>query len=261
MPNLKLHPFHLVQKSPWPLFTALGMFSATINLLRIVWWGGAALQERCLLLLTLFLLAFLWWRDVLREAGYEGQHNLEICQILKMRVALFISSEVLFFVSFFWSFFHTSLNPSLELGEWPPLLISPLDHILLPFLNTLVLLRSGFTLTVSHHALICTDQNVATLALGATIVLGLFFSVLQYSEYYSAPFILHYSGFASIFFISTGFHGLHVLLGTIFLVITLSLLKSYSSSHHLSFEMAAWYWHFVDLVWLFLFSCVYWWGG
>lgn len=175
----------------------------------------------------------------------------------------FILSEVFFFVSFFWAFYDASLSPRVELGiNWPPKGIVPLAFYSVPLLNTVILLSSGVSVTWAHHALIENYFNKVVFSLLITVVLGVYFLYIQWVEYNESQFCLSDGVYGSTFFIATGFHGMHVIVGTTFLFYVLkSLLQSHLIfNHHFSFEAAAWYWHFVDVVWLFLFVSIYWWG-
>ena len=203
----------------------------------------------------------------LKEGMFEKAHTREVSTGLRFGMALFIVSEVLFFSAFFWSFFNASTLPKLPLedvwkiaeGIWPPAGIKPFDPMHLPFLNTLILLLSGTTVTWAHHAILNRDQKTAVTALWYTVILGISFTALQAYEYTHAAFGFKDGVYASNFFMATGFHGFHVLVGTIFLAICLIRAKKnqFTPEHHLGFEFAAWYWHFVDVVWLFLFVFVY----
>nr|BCH36380.1 cytochrome c oxidase subunit 3 [Acanthaster planci]BCH36402.1 cytochrome c oxidase subunit 3 [Acanthaster planci]BCN86738.1 cytochrome c oxidase subunit 3 [Acanthaster planci] len=214
------------------------------------------------LLLTLTILN--WWRDVIREATFQGSHTLPVNTGLRYGMILFITSEICFFFAFFWAFFHSSLAPTIELGvSWPPTGISPINPFLVPLLNTAVLLSSGVTVTWAHHSILAGNRTESIQALFLTIALGIYFTALQAWEYYDSPFTIADSVYGSTFFVATGFHGLHVLIGTTFLLICFLRLIffHFSNNHHFGFEAAAWYWHFVDVVWLFLYVCIYWWGS
>nr|AUO29202.1 cytochrome c oxidase subunit III [Pristurus rupestris rupestris] len=256
------HCFHMVDRSPWPLTGALSALAVT---------GGLALwfHTNCLLPLITGLAGMLltmiqWWRDVIREGTHQGHHTHPVERGLRYGMILFITSEVLFFTGFFWAFYHTSLAPMPELGNmWPPAGIYPLDYLDVPLLNTAVLLASGITVTWAHHALMEGNRTATTYALMFTIFLGVCFTALQAKEYFDAPFTTADSAYGSTFFVATGFHGLHVIIGTIFLFtcLTRHLHFHYTTNHHFGFEAAAWYWHFVDVVWLFLYVSIYWWGS
>jgi len=182
----------------------------------------------------------------------------------KDRNGFIIVSEVLFFVSFFWAFFHRRISPTIELGQnWPSLSIITFNPMRIPLINTILLLSSGVTVTWSHHEILKKDFSKATLSLIITITLGAIFTMLQGFEYLEAPFCISDSSFGSVFFITTGFHGLHVIIGSVFLIVSLvRFIKILNSKTHIvGFECAAWYWHFVDVVWLFLYSILYWWGA
>jgi cytochrome c oxidase subunit 3 len=176
-------------------------------------------------------------------------------------MALFIASEVMFFAAFFWAFFTSSLFP--VGGVWPPKGIHPFNPWEIPFLNTLILLCSGTTVTWAHHALLEGDRKGLSRGLLLTVALGITFTALQAWEYSHAAFGFKDGIYPSTFFMATGFHGFHVIIGTCFLMVCLGRAEAghFTPDHHFGFEAAAWYWHFVDVVWLFLFICVYIWGS
>nr|AZL92899.1 cytochrome c oxidase subunit 3 [Parborlasia corrugatus] len=256
------NPFHLVEYSPWPLVGSVGAFFLTVGLAS--WFHGYS-SIILVLSFSLILLTMLqWWRDVIREGAYQGFHTGQVASGLRWGMILFIVSEVCFFVAFFWAYFHSSLSPNLELGScWPPVGVFPLNAFSVPLLNTAVLLGSGVTVTWAHHSIMEGDRTSGVQGLMVTVLLGVYFTFLQGSEYWEAPFALSDGIYGSTFFVATGFHGLHVLIGSSFLVVCMVRLYIYqfSSGHHFGFEAAAWYWHFVDVVWLFLYLCVYWWGS
>lgn len=213
---------------------------------------------------TLLFTMFVWWRDIIRESVYEGQHTKKVQEGLKLGVILFILSEIMFFFAFFWAFFHVSFNPSHVLGGvWPPAFLITLSPWQIPLLNTILLLSSGAAVTWAHHSLLLGLKKNTSYALLITIFLAIIFTILQAFEYITAPFTISDSVYGSTFYMATGFHGFHVLIGTIFLIVCLLrlLCNHFTQEHHVGFEAAAWYWHFVDVVWLFLFITVYWWGG
>ncbi|HEV2676570.1 MAG TPA: cytochrome c oxidase subunit 3 [Aliidongia sp.] len=253
------HQFHLVAPSIWPLISSLSagaMFGGTVLGLHGHGWILAEVG----FMFVLFCM-FMWWRDVIKEAVVE-KHHTPIVQIgLRYGMTLFISSEVMFFVAFFWAFFASSLYP--VGGVWPPKGITPFDPFHLPFLNTLILLLSGTTVTWAHHSLIEGDRKGLLQGLGITVLLGLTFTCLQAIEYGDALFTFDGNIFGATFFMATGFHGFHVMVGTIFLAVcwVRAYKGQFKPDHHFGFEAAAWYWHFVDVVWLFLFLGVYVWGG
>jgi len=256
------HTFHLVDQSPWPLTGAIRALTLTSGIVK--WFHQRSIYLFTLGLSLIILTIWQWWRDISREATFQGLHTLKVTLGIRWGIILFIVSEILFFVSFFWAFFHRRLSPTVEIGIiWPPQGILPFNPFEIPLLNTAILLSSGITVTWSHHRLLNSNKSQAVKALIITIVLGLYFTALQALEYYEAPFSISDSAFGSTFFIATGFHGLHVIIGTTFLSISLLRITSnhFSSFHHFGFEAAAWYWHFVDVVWLFLFISIYWWGG
>jgi heme/copper-type cytochrome/quinol oxidase subunit 3 len=341
--NRHEHPFHLVKSSPWPFYTALPLF---IILLDAVKYFHHYQFSKPLLYLALFVFFFSvthWFWDIIVEATFEGHHNSYVRKGLRLGFALFILSEVMFFFSFFWSFFHYSVSPSVWIGNtWPPLGIKTINPWGLPLLNTVILLSSGVTVTWAHKAILPTSRqeieklyapyfdektnryyitlntvtnfehqeffetvrnllffhnkaaykellvadlvdgltlslnfkmldlvvrsqkrHEVTLALTSTVLYGLLFTALQLHEYNHAPFSMNDSVYGSIFYLTTGFHGFHVIIGTLFLIVCLirHIYYHFTSEHHLGLEMAIWYWHFVDVVWLFLFICIYWWGS
>ena len=207
---------------------------------------------------------FFWWRDIIRESTYQGHHTTTVQAGLKSGMVLFIVSEIMFFLAFFWAFFHSSLAPTIEIGAvWPPKGIDVLNPWEIPFLNTVILLTSGATVTWAHHAILAGQKTQGMVSLAATIILAAIFTGFQVIEYIEAPFTITDGIYGSTFFMATGFHGFHVFIGTIFLFICLLRLNAnqFSTHQHFGFEAAAWYWHFVDVVWLFLFVAIYWWGG
>lgn len=261
-PSTIRQPFHLVEVRPWPLIGAASAFSLAVGL--AAWFHGYGTLPLLSGLLLTLLIMLQWWRDVVREATFQGFHTTPVSQGLRWGIILFILSEVLFFFAFFWAFFHRSLAPTPELGcTWPPSGLHPINPFAIPLLNTGVLLASGVTVTYAHHALIDGQRQCAIRGLQLTVVLGVYFTLLQAQEYIDAPFSIADRVYGSTFFVATGFHGLHVLIGSTFLFICLIRVTShhFSTGHHFGFEAAAWYWHFVDVVWLFLYLCIYWWGS
>lgn len=255
-------PFHLVEFRPWPLTSALGAFLTAVGLVR--WFHNHGSTILIIAGLVIGLSMFQWWRDVIREATFIGAHTSYVTKGLRWGIILFILSEVCFFFAFFWAFFHRSLAPTPEIGCcWPPVGITPINPFRVPLLNTSVLLASGVTVTWAHHSLIEGNRTNAIQALSITVALGIYFTFLQLGEYYTAPFSIADRIYGTTFYVSTGFHGAHVIIGTIFLSVCLlrTILNHFSTGHHFGFEAAAWYWHFVDVVWICLYLCIYWWGA
>ena len=256
------HPYHLVDPSPWPLVGAISAGSLAVG--GVLYMHNITPWLMILALLAVLATMFAWWRDVVREAEHEGHHNPVVVFGLRYGMALFIASEVMFFVAFFWAFFDASLYPKEGIGGiWPPADVVPFNAFELPFLNTLILLLSGVTVTWAHHALLHNDRKQLIQGLVCTVALGVAFTSLQAFEYAHAGFLFKQNIFSSTFYMATGFHGFHVIIGTLFLTVCLfrAIKGHFTPDHHFGFEAAAWYWHFVDVVWLFLFVCVYWWGG
>ncbi|WP_420471282.1 cytochrome c oxidase subunit 3 [Brevundimonas sp. FT23042] len=289
------HDYHLVNPSPWPLASSLAVTVMMIG--AVVWMKGLvpadsgavmgallAKGDKALFfagLAGVLISAGCWWADVVKESR-EGDHTPVVQIGLRYGMILFIASEVMFFVGFFWMFFEMTLfnearahipeigawaDTAKSWSTWPPKGVETLDAWQLPLLNTLILLLSGTTVTWAHHALAQGDRKATKIGLGITVALGLLFTAVQAYEYHH---IIHENLFfndeainsglyGSIFFMATGFHGFHVLIGTLFLIVCLLRLLAgqFTPQKHFGFEAAAWYWHFVDVVWLFLFAFVY----
>nr|YP_009104417.1 cytochrome c oxidase subunit III [Aeneolamia contigua]AFV32120.1 cytochrome c oxidase subunit III [Aeneolamia contigua] len=259
---MKNHPFHLVDSSPWPITGSIGIMTMTTGMVMMFQKTNFYLLTLGLMIITMTM--HQWWRDITRESTFQGLHTFSVTKMMKMGMIMFIISEILFFTSFFWSFFHSSLVPTVEIGmNWPPKSINSFNPMQIPLLNTMILLSSGITITWAHHSMLEKNHNQVNQSMLITIMLGIYFSLLQGYEYYEAPFSIADSIYGSTFFMATGFHGLHVLIGTTFIIITMMrhMMFHFSSIHHFGFEAAAWYWHFVDLVWLFLYVSIYWWGN
>ncbi|QIQ86665.1 cytochrome c oxidase subunit 3 [Erythrobacter sp.] len=264
------HDYHILEPDIWPLVGSLSALTFTSgmvlswypdlfgNMAAIVMWAGLA---------GLIATFFMWFKNIVVEAQ-RGDHTPVVQLHMRYGMILFIASEVMFFVGWFWAWFDFSLFPSTLTdvigGVWPPKAIEEvLDPFALPLLNTLILLCSGTTVTWAHHSLIHGDRKGLKQGLWATIALGVLFSFIQAYEYAVAPFAFGGNTYSSAFYMATGFHGFHVIVGTIFLAVCLyrAYLGHFTPRQHFGFEAAAWYWHFVDVVWLFLFIAVYVWGG
>lgn len=263
------HPFHMVTPSPWPLFISFSLLILAMG--SVIYFNGYSSpfgDDGILLVILGFLstslCAALWFRDVVTEGTFLGDHTFQVQKGLTMGMVLFIISEALFFMSIFWALFHSSLSPSVELGsQWPPMGIDSINPFELPLLNTVILLTSGATVTYSHHALINKNRGGAIAGLVLTILLAVVFTFCQGVEYTNAPFTIADGVFGSTFYMSTGFHSIHVIVGTVMLAVALGRMVQYhfTNTHHIGYESSILYWHFVDVVWLFLFVSVYWFGG
>jgi len=262
--NFQHFPFHLVDPSPWPIYLSFSLLSMAIG--AVLYMHGFNNGGTLLFLgfLVTLLGMTLWFRDVITEGTYLGHHTKQVKNGLMIGIILFIVSEVFAFLSVFWAFFHSSLSPAIEIGgSWPPLGITPLDPFAIPLLNTFLLLSSGAFITYGHHALIAGNRKGAIDGVFMTIVLAILFTALQYFEYSEAGFTMSDGVYGSAFYASTGLHGLHVIVGTLFILVGFVRLINYqlTRQHHQGFEASILYWHFVDVVWLFLFVAVYFWGG
>ena len=263
------HPFYLVNPSPWPM-------AISFALMVLAFGAAMALHKHAFGLPVVFAglagtvaVLFFWWRDVLLEGVRDRSFDTqEVRLAARVGMALFIASEVMFFAAFFWAYFGAAFYPKMPLQEvwdiqagiWPPEGIVTFDPFDLPFINTLILLLSGTTVTWAHHALLHGDRKGLIHGLSLTVLLGFLFTCCQAYEYAHAAFGLKDGKYAATFYLATGFHGLHVIIGTIFLFVMLLRARrgALTPQHHLGFEFAAWYWHFVDVVWLFLFIGIYW---
>ncbi|MEM9278524.1 MAG: cytochrome c oxidase subunit 3, partial [Pseudomonadota bacterium] len=273
------HDYHIIDPSPWPLIGSIAAFIMAIGgiaYMRALAEGEFVVAGMNLaaagpwILIVGFLgvlyTMFAWWSDTVKES-HEGHHTRVVSLHLRYGMLLFIASEVMFFVAWFWAFFDAALYPGEIVqearvahtgGHWPPDGIEVLDPWHLPLFNTVILLLSGTTVTWAHHALIENDRKTLNGMLFATIALGVLFSFVQGYEYAVAPFEFSDSIYGATFFMATGFHGFHVLVGTIFLIVCLmrAMAGHFTPEKHFGFEAAAWYWHFVDVVWLFMFCCI-----
>lgn len=264
--QFQAQPFHLVTPSPWPILTSYALLILTSG--AVLYFngyqsvlGGSGLTLLNIGFITTVGAIILWFRDVVTEGTFLGDHTYVVQKGITMSVGLFIVSEVFFFISVFWSFFHSSLSPAVELGrQWPPIGIHTINPFELPLLNTVLLLSSGASITYAHHSLIQGNRRALILGTYITLVFAVLFTICQGIEYYNAEFTIADGVYASTFFFSTGFHGVHVLVGTAFIAVAFFRILSYhvTDAHHLGFEASILYWHFVDVVWLFLFISVYW---
>ena len=282
--HTKNHDYHIIDPSPWPFIGSVGaiiMAIGGIGWMRSLGEGatglpflGVNIQGPWVFLLGLLVVLYTmyaWWADTIREA-HAGDHTPVVSMHLRYGMIMFIASEVMFFVAWFWAFFDASLYPNEAAqvartaytgGTWPPASISVLDPLHLPLFNTVTLLLSGTTVTWAHHSLIEGDRDGLKWGLFLTVVLGLIFAAVQVLEYAQAPFTFSESIYGATFFMATGFHGFHVFIGVLFLGVCLlrALKGHFTPQQHFGFEAAAWYWHFVDVVWLFLFFAVYIWAS
>jgi len=253
------HPFHIVLPSPWPFAARLGATALLTRAVRRFKGRGATSAGWRLLLLA--VISALWWRDVRREGRLYGNHTRWVKDGIKLGISLFILREVLFFTAWFWGYFHHRTVPILEEGlRWPPVGVEGLNPLTVPLLNTLILLSSGVTVTWAHYILLINGHPWWGVI--RTVILGGIFTAIQGLEYYESPFTISDGAFGRLFFVTTGFHGTHVIVGVIFLISAWLRQRLFLAQHtsHLGVELAIWYWHFVDVVWLFLFTFYYIWG-
>lgn len=252
-------PFHLVDQSPWPLIIRIRAFF-TFSLFFFFFYKIKTFKFFFIIFVLIVLVN--WWRDVVREATYLRFHTPIVKKNIYYGIVLFIISEVFFFFRFFWTFFHSSLSLAIELNiNWPPLRIYTFNPIRVPFLNTIILLSSRFTITWSHYRFLNNNYKFRILRIFYTIILRIFFTLLQRIEYNDCSYCLNDSVFRSIFFLRTRFHRLHVIIRTIFLFVSICriYIRHFSVKNHVGLECSIWYWHFVDVVWIFLYIIFYWW--
>jgi cytochrome c oxidase subunit 3 len=266
------HDYHLVDPSPWPIVGSIAAFVTAIGAIAYFQSlkGAPALfgvlEGPWVLIAGFGLLTYTfigWWRDVVRESVVRGDHTPVVKLHLRYGMILFIASEVMFFVAWFWAYFNAAFFPAdVNLTGWPPANIATFDPWHLPLLNTLILLTSGTTVTWAHHAIQTGNKSGAVNGLALTILLGLTFTGIQAYEYSHATFAFSGNIYGATFYMATGFHGFHVIVGTIFLIVCFFRARAghFTPERHFGFEAAAWYWHFVDVVWLFLFAAIYVWG-
>lgn len=257
----KFNPFHLVTLRPWPIIASMSFLRFILRVIIIVreFINSLFILSSVILILS----SYLWGRDINREGSCLGDHNSQAIKGFKVGIILFILSECFFFFGMFWSYFHLAEAPAVELGGiWPPQGIMTFDPIGIPFLNTILLVSSGISVTWTHHAIEKRKFSERIKSLIFTVILGITFTSFQLIEYYTAGFTFSCSAYSSIYFLGTGFHGLHVLIGRVLLIICLMRFrkKLISANHRIGFECSVWYWHFVDIVWFCLYLIFYWWG-
>nr|WUG45711.1 cytochrome c oxidase subunit III [Apis cerana] len=254
----KNFPFHMVTNSPWPIILSFSLMNSLIS--TAIWIYSSNILLMILNMTNTVVIMMFWFRDIIRESTFQGLHTLYVINFLKFSMVLFILSELMFFVSFFWAFFHSSVSPNIEIDMlWPPKDIKFFDPMEIPLLNSFILVSSGIAITVSHYYMITNNLKLSKLYLFLTIMLGTYFMIIQLIEYANSYFCFNDSVYGSIFYMATGFHGLHVLIGVIFLSMSILRMSKihFSNMHNMNYEMAIWYWHFVDVIWLFLYSFIY----
>ncbi|CDP51608.1 cytochrome c oxidase subunit 3 [Paradevosia shaoguanensis] len=264
------HDYHIVNPSPWPIVGSISLFILAVG--AVLWMHEIAPPWVFAIgVIGVLYTMYGWWSDAIKE-GQAGDHTPVVQIAFRYGMMLFIASEVMFFVAWFWAYFDGFFMATDPLqyarvewsgGQWPPTGVELFNPWHLPLFNTIILLTSGTTVTWAHHALLHNDRRGLKIGLALTVALGLLFTVVQAIEYTHAGFTFAGNYYGATFFMATGFHGFHVIIGTIFLAVCLirALRGDMSPKHHLGFEFAAWYWHFVDVVWLFLFATVYIWGS
>lgn len=258
------HFFHILLPSMLPFIMAFNLFCLLLS--TVFFMHGYKIEEYVLItLINLIYILMIWVWEIIKEGTYEGMHTKVVQKNLKFGFILFIITEIMFFFGFFWAFFHSSLSPGIEIGcVWPAVSIEPINPWKLPLLNTCLLLLSGIFITICHMYIKIGDNSGKIYENYIyTLLCGLIFTLIQIYEYIKASFTIADGIYGSIFYILTGFHGLHVLIGSFFIIICFvrTIIGHFNKDHHVGFECAAWYWHFVDVVWLFLYMWIYIWGS
>ncbi|KAA5606109.1 cytochrome c oxidase subunit 3 [Roseospira marina] len=251
------HPFHIVAPSPWPLLGSIGAFVLAYGAVHFMHGEPPYIMLGGLAIVLLAML--MWWRDVVRESRSGLAHTRRVRWGLRAGMGLFIVSEIMFFVAFFWSYFHNAFLFSPVVKSWPPAGTEVFSPWGLPLANTLILVSSGFVLMWGRGGLHRANQGRVVKGIAIAAGLGALFLVLQAVEYGHAPFAFDANIYSSVFFMATGFHGFHVFVGVVFLTVCALRARRghFTEDKHLGLQFAEWYWHFVDIVWLFLFGWFY----
>lgn len=262
--NFQHHPFHLVSPSPWPILTTMSLYCLTTSTVLSMHGFNFAYNFLMINVLNVIYGMSLWFRDIIAEGTYLGDHTSSVQRGINLGIMLFITSEALFFLAIFWAYFHSALAPTVEVGaHWPPMGIQSINPFELPALNTVLLLASGVTVTFAHHSIIQGNRGGSLSGIVNTMILASIFTLLQGVEYTSSSFTISDATYGSCFYFGTGFHGLHVMIGTAFIAVGFWRVLAYhlTDNHHVGLEGSIMYWHFVDVVWLFLFISMYYWGS
>lgn len=264
MASTRKHLFHVLPESPWPLFIGIGAFFFLSSLAFFMHGVAYTIRPFIAAMVILVVAAGKWVDDIIDEATGAGDHTIAVQMGLTSGFLLFLLTEIMLFIGFFWAFFNASLCPTIVIGaEFPPIGITVIPIYLFPLYNTCLLLLSGITVTWLHKAVMLGSYKESIDAFFLTIFLGLCFFILQMFEYYESPFSYNSSVYGCSFFMLTGLHGLHVFVGIVCLFLSFLRLiaNHYTIKHHNGLIYAIWYWHFVDVVWLILFITVYFWGS
>jgi len=264
MKFLYKHGNHIVEPSLWPIITSFSLFGF-LYVLALTSHGYIGNPIFVILnILTLFFSIILWTKDVVIESTFLGDHTLKVRKGIIMAYLLFLLTEILFFVGIFWAYIHSSMGPTVEIGSmWPPIDIISIGPLELPLFNTIILLSSGATITYSHHSLLANNYSGAVNGLLITIILAILFIICQYLEYYFSTFTISDGVYGSCFYLGTGWHGGHMIVGCISLIYCFLLMINYhyTSNHHVGYECTIYLWHVLDLVWLILYVLFYFWGS
>lgn len=262
--QFQLFPFHLVQPSPWPIFVSFSLMSLALTLAFTMHGYIGSLYPLLLSVIVVLGSMTLWFRDIIAEGTYLGDHTIAVRKGLNLGFLLFVLSEILIFAAIFWSYFHSAMSPNIELGAcWPPRGIEAISPTDLPLLNTIILLASGATITWAHHAILQANRKNALLGLGLSFWLIFVFVICQLIEYANSTFTISDGVYGSVFFSGTGLHGFHMVMLVIMLGICYWRLRNYhlTNNHHVFFECTTLYLHVLDVIWLFLYIVMYWWGS
>ena len=257
------HPFHMVMPSPWPIVVSFALLSLALSLALTMHGYIGNMNMVYLALFVLLTSSILWFRDIVAEATYLGDHTIAVRKGINLGFLMFVLSEVLIFAGLFWAYFHSAMSPDVLLGAcWPPVGIEAVQPTELPLLNTIILLSSGATVTYSHHALIAGNRNKALSGLLITFWLIVIFVTCQYIEYTNAAFTISDGVYGPVFYAGTGLHFLHMVMLAAMLGVNYWRMRNYhlTAGHHVGYETTIIYLHVLDVIWLFLYVVFYWWG-
>jgi len=256
----KAHGYHMVHSSPWPISIAWAMFAIVIEFVALLHEYERPSYTLLAYVIFLFILILRWGSDVHVEASYEGRHTKIVQKLIKHGFFLFIASEIMFFAGLFGSYFYIMTHPNIWIGcEWPPSELYEMNPMKLPLANAFLLVASGMWGEIAGDMISLGLGSYALHYLIILIILGTAFLGVQVHEYIEAPFGIDDGIYGSLFYFITGFHGIHVCAGLIFIIVQYRRILSggITRNHHLGFDLSIWYWHFVDIVWIFVWFVVY----
>lgn len=258
----KNYGYHIIENSPWVIYTTISIGSILIN--NILYMNRYTNGKHLLIISIISLIINIngWWKEVINESTSKGEHTHIVQEGLMKGYILFIISEIVIFLSLFYTFFYFSIIPDIHIGNiWPPVGINIINFKSIPLLNTMLLFFSGIAITIGHYKIKEGDIIGSKRYIMYTMIIGIIFVGMQYIEYKYSEFNITDSVYSNIFYVLTGIHGLHVIIGIIFIYIAYIRIKEYTNKHHMNYILSSIYWHFVDIVWLFLFAIIYIWSS